>query len=69
MRTVSRLYPGSPRGMFRNRPYPNGDRPGESNSRDSRWSSSPVADNEDNAFNVNFNNGNVNNDKHVRCVR
>jgi len=47
---------------------------GESNSRDSRWSSSPVEDNEDNAFNVNFNNGNVNNDnvnndKHVRCVR
>jgi len=47
---------------------------GEANSRGSRWSSSPVEDNDNNAWNVNFNNGNVNNndvnnDKHVRCVR
>ena len=40
---------------------------GEANSRDSRWSSSPVEDNDDNAWNVNFNNGNVNNnDNFVR---
>jgi len=47
---------------------------GDANSRDSRWSSSPVEDNDNNAWNVKFNNGNVNNndvnnDKHVRCVR
>jgi len=47
---------------------------GDANSRGSRWSSSPVEDNDNNAWNVNFNNGNVNNnnvnnDKHVRCVR
>ncbi len=38
------------------------------------WSSSPVEDNDDNAWNVNFNNGNVNNNNvnnnnNVRCVR
>ncbi len=45
---------------------------GDANSRDSRWSSSPVEDNDNNACNVNndnVNNDNVNNDKHVRCVR
>ena len=46
---------------------------GEFNFRDSRWSS-PVEDNDNNAWNVNFNNGNVNNndvnnDNNVRCVR
>lgn len=38
------------------------------------WSSSTVANNPDNAWNVNFNNGNVNwnnksNNNYVRCVR
>jgi hypothetical protein len=38
------------------------------------WSSSPIANNNNNAWNVNFNNGNVNNNNknnnnHVRLVR
>jgi len=33
------------------------------------WSSTTNANNPDNAWNVNFNNGNVNNDNHVRGVR
>ena len=42
-------------------PYPNGDRRGMPIPGTRAWSSSPVADNDNNAWKVNFNNNNVNN--------
>jgi len=68
------VIPGKPTWHDSKPVVPESGSAGDSNFRERDWSSSPVADNDNNAWNVNFNNGNVNNNNidnnnNARCVR